>query len=74
MRPNTSESGIFSTKRKQAGQHQHVDQDVGAEPEERVPVARCPMLDEGSVVAIVIARSRQDGCRDAPASAGRLEN
>ena len=26
----------------QAGQHQHVDEDVGAETEEGVPVARCP--------------------------------
>ncbi len=42
MRPNTRLSGIFSTKRKQAGQHQHVDQDVGAEAEEGVPVARGP--------------------------------
>ena len=42
MRPNTRSSGIFSTKRSSAGQRQQVDQDVGAEAEEGVPVARRP--------------------------------
>ena len=42
MRPNTSSSGIFSTKRKQPRQHEQVDEDVGAEAEERVPVAGHP--------------------------------
>ena len=54
MRPNTSASGIFSTKRSSAGQHEHVDQDVGAEAEEGVPVARNPERSSGFGVAVML--------------------
>ena len=50
----------------QPGQHQHVDQDVGAEAEEGVPVARRPQCRfEVDVAAVRRARAH----RDAPAAA-----
>ena len=42
MRPNTSVVRHLEHEAQQPGQHQQVDQDVGAEAEERVPVARRP--------------------------------
>ena len=71
MRPNTRSSGIFSTKRSRPGQHQQVDEDVGAEAEERVPVARRPQrglarghrhpLASGSLRCAGTASGRQRG-------------
>ena len=53
-------SGIFSTKRSSAGQRQQVDEDVGAEAEEGVPVAGHPefgFADASSVARRLVACS-----------------
>ncbi len=47
MRPNTIDVRHLQHEAQQARQHQHVDQNVGAEAEEGVPVARRPQCGRG---------------------------
>src|SRR5262245_48846843 len=74
MRPNTSESGILSTKRKRPVSTSMLTRMLVPNPKKAFQSPAVQMVGRRALsVVIVIARSGQHGCRDASRVAGRLE-
>src|SRR5690242_904018 len=74
MRPNTSWSGILSTKRKRPVRTSMLTRMLVPNPKKAFQSPGVQMVGRRDLsVTIVIARSRQDGCRDAPASRADLK-